>query len=69
MTLSNFSPAIWTNEIARNLEKFLVYAQPGVVNRDHEGEISGAGDTVKIKRWILYKVIVKQQSFDYFEVI
>jgi N4-gp56 family major capsid protein len=48
MTLSNFIPSIWANEIARNLEKFLVYAQPGVVNRDYEGEISGAGSTVKI---------------------
>jgi N4-gp56 family major capsid protein len=48
MTLSNFIPTIWANEIARNLEKYLVYAQPGVVNRDYEGEISGAGSTVKI---------------------
>ena len=48
MTLSNFIPSIWANEIARNLEKFLVYAQPGVVNRDYEGEISGAGSSVKI---------------------
>jgi hypothetical protein len=48
MTLNNFIPSIWANEIARNLEKFLVYAQPGVVNRDYEGEISGAGSSVKI---------------------
>jgi hypothetical protein len=48
MTLNNFIPAIWANEFARNLEKFLVYAQPGVVNRDYEGEISGAGSSVKI---------------------
>lgn len=48
MTLDAFVPEIWANEIARNLDKFLVYAQPGIVNRDYEGEITGAGDTVRI---------------------
>lgn len=31
-----------------NLRKFLVYGQPGVVNRDYQGLITAAGDTVKI---------------------
>jgi len=48
MTLSNFIPSIWVNEVQRNLEKYLVYAQVGIVNRNYEGEITGAGDTVKI---------------------
>jgi hypothetical protein len=48
MGLENFIPEIWANEIAIFLEKYLVYAQPRIVNRDYEGEISGAGDTVHI---------------------
>lgn len=48
MSLDNFIPEVWVNEVQRNLEKYLVYAQAGIVNRDYEGEISGAGDTVKI---------------------
>ena len=48
MTLDAIIPEIWVNEIALNLEKFLVYAQAGIVNRDYEGEITGAGDTVHI---------------------
>jgi len=31
-----------------NLEKALVYSQPGVVNKDYEGEIKGSGISVKI---------------------
>ncbi len=48
MGLESFIPEIWANEIAIMLEKYLVYAQPGIVNRDYEGEITGAGDTVHI---------------------
>lgn len=48
MTLDSFKPEIWANEFALNLDKYLVFAQDGVVNRQYEGEITGAGDTVKI---------------------
>jgi hypothetical protein len=48
VTLNSFIPEIWSNEIARNLDKLLVYGQPEIVNRDYEGEITGAGDTVHI---------------------
>lgn len=48
MGLEAFIPEIWANEIAIMLEKYLVYAQAGIVNRDYEGEITGAGDTVHI---------------------
>lgn len=48
MTLDSFIPEIWANEIAMSLDKLLVYAQDGIVNRNYEGEITGAGDTVKI---------------------
>lgn len=44
----NFIPTVWASRLLSALEKSLVYGQAGVVNRDYEGEISAAGDTVKI---------------------
>lgn len=46
MGLENFVPAIWSAKLLVRLRKSLVFAS--VVNTDYEGEISGAGDTVKI---------------------
>lgn len=48
MTLNNFIPQVWSASLLSNLNKSHVYAQAGVVNRDYEGEIRQAGDTVKI---------------------
>jgi N4-gp56 family major capsid protein len=48
VTLTNFIGPFWAQEVQRQLEKYLVFAQVGIVNRDYEGTISGAGDTVKI---------------------
>jgi hypothetical protein len=48
MSIDNFIPEVWSAEINRVYERSLVYASAGVVNRDYEGEISGAGDTVRI---------------------
>jgi N4-gp56 family major capsid protein len=48
VTLDTLIPEFWANEVQRQLEKYLVYAQAGIVNRNYEGTISGAGDTVKI---------------------
>jgi len=48
MAITNFIPEIWSANILANLRDTLVYAQPGVVNRDYEGEIAQAGDTVHI---------------------
>jgi len=48
MSLSNFTPAVWSGEILIALDTAHRYAAPGVVNRDYEGEISGEGDRVKI---------------------
>ena len=50
MSLSNFIPQVWAGTMLRYLDKTLVFAQPGVVNRDYEGEITGMGDTVKINQ-------------------
>jgi hypothetical protein len=41
-------PSIWSARILAKLEKNLVFAQPGVVNRDYEGDIRQAGDRVHI---------------------
>lgn len=50
MSLNNFIPAVWAVNILSNINKQLVYAQPGMVNRDYEGLIRGAGDRVKINQ-------------------
>ncbi|MGH3099315.1 MAG: coat protein [Streptosporangiales bacterium] len=48
MALENFVPELWAAEILTNINKNLVYAQSGVTNRNYEGEIRQAGDTVHI---------------------
>lgn len=44
-----FIPQIWAAKMLTSLKKALVYAQPGVVNRDYEGEIKQRGDSVRIR--------------------
>lgn len=46
--LNNFIPTIWSAKLLTALSKALVYGQTGIVNRDYEGEIRQAGDSVKI---------------------
>src|SRR5215211_1000159 len=41
-------PSIWSARILAKLEKNLVFAQPGVVNTDYEGDIRADGDRVHI---------------------
>jgi N4-gp56 family major capsid protein len=48
MSIQRFRPEIWSANLLVALRKALVYAAPGVVNRDYEGEIQQAGDTVRI---------------------
>lgn len=48
MALDAFVPEIWNAAIQTALEKTLIYAGPGVVNHDYEGDISEFGDTVRI---------------------
>jgi hypothetical protein len=43
-----FIPTVWAARLLAALEKALVYAQDGTVNRDYEGEIKESGNTVKI---------------------
>jgi len=48
MAINNFIPTLWAARALENLNNAHVYAQPAVCNRDYEGEIRQAGDTVKI---------------------
>ncbi|MFV2094833.1 P22 phage major capsid protein family protein [Micromonospora sp. LOL_014] len=48
MAIDRFIPEIWAARLLTALSKSLVFAQPGIANRDYEGEISEAGDTVRI---------------------
>ncbi|MEU0309776.1 phage capsid protein [Streptomyces cyaneofuscatus] len=48
MAISRFVPEIWAARLLVAWRKELVYAAPLVVNRDYEGEIAEAGDTVRI---------------------
>jgi len=43
-----FIPTVWAARLLTGLEKSLVYGQANVCNRDYEGEIREAGNTVKI---------------------
>lgn len=44
-----FIPEVWSAKMLVSLKKNLVFAQPGVVNRDYEGDITNQGDTVRIR--------------------
>lgn len=48
MALDKFIPELWSARLLLQLQKQLIYAQPAIVNRDYEGEISAMGDTVRI---------------------
>lgn len=48
MSVSSFVPEIWSASLLTALRKQLIYAGPAVVNRNYEGEIASAGDTVRI---------------------
>jgi hypothetical protein len=48
MSLNTFIPEVWADQLLMNLHKQYVFAQPGIVNRNYEGDIASAGDTVRI---------------------
>lgn len=48
MGLEKFIPTVWSAQLLVSLKKAHVFGQAGIVNRDYEGEISGAGNKVKI---------------------
>lgn len=48
MSVNNFIPQIWAARVLMALQTAHVYGQPGVINRDYEGDIQSDGDTVYI---------------------
>lgn len=52
MAITNFIPEIWSASILSNLRDNLVYGQLGVINRNYEGDIAVAGDTVHITSFV-----------------
>src|SRR5690606_8934238 len=48
MAINNFKPEYWSAKLLLALRATARYTQAGVINRDYEGEISQAGDTVHI---------------------
>ena len=47
-SIDNFIPKIWSARILSALRHAIVYGQDRVANRNYEGEIAQAGDTVHI---------------------
>jgi hypothetical protein len=43
-----FIPTVWAARLLSALDRSLVYGQPAVVNRDYEGDIREAGNSVKV---------------------
>lgn len=52
MSVNSFIPEVWNANVLVQLDKTLVFGDPGVTNRDYEGDISDAGDTVHITRLV-----------------
>ncbi|MEU0589985.1 phage capsid protein [Streptomyces ardesiacus] len=48
MSINNFKPEIWSAQLLVGLRNALVYAQPQLVNRNYEGEITSHGQSVHI---------------------
>jgi hypothetical protein len=48
LSINNFKPEIWSAQLLVALRNALVYAQPQLVNRNYEGEISSHGQSVHI---------------------
>lgn len=48
MAVQYFQPEIWSARLLSSLKKATVFAGPGIVNRNYEGDIRDAGDTVRI---------------------
>lgn len=48
MAVDLFIPKVWTSELITVLDPAYVLAAPDAVNRDYEGDIANAGDTVHI---------------------
>lgn len=50
MAVTTFIPEIWSAALLSALRDQLVYGQGGLVNRNYEGEVARAGDTVHVNQ-------------------
>lgn len=48
MAVTTFIPEVWAAQLLVALDEWTVLGQPGVSNRDYEGDIAAYGDTVHI---------------------
>lgn len=48
MAITNFIPKVWSSNLLVELRNQLVYGQPGMINRNYEGDVAAAGDTVHV---------------------
>ena len=48
MAVNEFITEVWAAQLLTSLKKALIFAGPGVANRNYEGDIAGEGDTVRI---------------------
>src|SRR5688572_11343788 len=48
MSISNFNPTLWATALQANLQKAHVWADPSVMNRKYQGQLSANGEAVKI---------------------
>ncbi|WP_329544698.1 N4-gp56 family major capsid protein [Streptomyces sp. NBC_01356] len=48
MAVDTFIPEVWASDLFVSLRGATVFGQPNIINRDYEGEIAQAGDTVHI---------------------
>lgn len=52
MSVQSFVPQVWNANVLVQLDKTLVYGDPAIINHDYEGDISDAGDSVRITRMV-----------------
>jgi N4-gp56 family major capsid protein len=52
MAIANFIPEVWSAALLKSLRDRLTYAQAGIINRNYEGDIARAGDTVHITSFV-----------------
>lgn len=48
MSIEHFKPEVWSAHLIVPMRDTLVFAGPGIVNHDYEGDIADAGDTVHV---------------------
>ena len=64
MALDDTIRQVWARALLRNLQKTLVFGQPGVINKNYEGEVREWGDRVHIQAIGAVNVIAYTKNTD-----